>query len=257
MKKKILILILIVVISFVLGLCINYFNKPEEIIEDNSISVIGTIIDITNNLALLKPQGTEITSEIDYIKFYIPEDEILNWVVGDIVKLKYLPGHITENNTIELCSPIESVGKERLFSAENLVPVSNADHRGNGYVFKSFFAYDNSIVLDTFSIQDDLYYKKIITYTEYEEYKKLIPELRTLTENDFINYYLVIAMSKSTDSVYMFNGIEEKEISISLELLKNTSLSKISKTPTYSGVAIVLPNVLDVPVENIEFTIGK
>ena len=245
MKKKIFILILIVVISFVLGLCINYFNKPEEIIEDNSISVIGTIIDIRNNLALLKPQGTEITSEIDYIKFYIPEDEILNWVVGDIVKLKYLPGHITENNTIELCSPIESVGKERLFSAENLVPVSNADHRGNGYVFKSFFAYDNSIVLDTFSIQDDLYYKKII------------PELRTLTENDFINYYLVIAMSKSTDSVYMFNGIEEKENSISLELLKNTSLSKISKTPTYSGVAIVLPNILDVPVENIEFTIGK
>ena len=112
-------------------------------------------------------------------------------------------------------------------------------------------------MLDTFSVQDEFYYKKIISYAEYEEYKKLIPELRTLTENDFINYYLVIAMSKSTDHIYMFNDIEEKENALTLEILKNQTLSNTDKTPVYSGVAIILPNVIDVPVENIELTIGK
>ena len=256
MKKKILILVIIVVISLICGFCINYFSKPAEPVDDGSIAVIGTIMDITDNMASIKPQDKEVTTELDYIKFYLPEGEENSWVVGDIVKAKYLPGHITEKNVIELVS-LESVGKERLFNSANSVPVSNADHRGNGIVFKSFFAYDNSIVLDTFSVQDEFYYKKIISYAEYEEYKKLIPELRTLTENDFINYYLVIAMSKSTDHIYMFNDIEEKEHALTLEILKNQTLSNTDKTPVYSGVAIILPNVIDVPVENIELTIGK
>lgn len=255
MKKKIIVLILIVIISFVLGFCVNHFIKANKTENSNSIFVIGTIVDITDNLATIKPKDAEISSDLDYIKFNIPDNQVSTLVIGDIVKLEYFLDSKADN-FIEIIS-LESIGKERLFNNENLVPVSNADHRGNGYVFKSFFAYDNSIVLDSFNLQDDLYYKKIITYSEYEEYKKLIPELRTLTENDFINYYLVIAMSKSTNYIYMFNDIEEKENSISLELLKNQTLSEASKKPLYSGVAIILPNVLDVPVENIEFTIGK
>lgn len=255
MKKKIFILIIIVIISFILGICINYFNNQKEPV-DNSIAVIGTIVDINNNLASIKPQDTEITSDIDYIKFYLPEGEESSWVIGDIVKAKYLPGHITENNVIELAS-LESIGKERLFNPANQVSVSNADHRGNGIVFKSFFAYDNSLILDTFSTQDNFYYKKITTYAEYEEYKKIIPELRTLTENDFINYYLVIVLSNKTDTTYMFNDIDEKENALSLELLETKILSELSDKPLYSGVAIILPNVLDVPPENINFTLAK
>lgn len=257
MKKKIFILVAIIVISFICGICINYFSKTlVETENDDSIAVIGTIMDITNDVVSIKPQDKEVNSELDYIKFSLPEEELSAWVVGDIVKVKYLPGHITELNFIELLS-IESVGKERLFNSSNNIPVSNADHRGNGIVFKAFFAYDNSISLDTFSTQDEFYYKKVTTYAEYEEYKKLIPELRTLTENDFINYYLVIVMSKSTDSIYMFNDIDEKENALTLEILKTQSLSNLSQTPVYSGVSIILPNVLDVPAENIEFTIAK
>lgn len=255
MKKKLFILIIIILISFALGVCINYFYNKEEPV-DPSIVVIGTIIDINNNLASIKPQDVEITSEIDYIKFYLPEGEEKSWVVGDIVKAHYLPGHITENNIIEL-TYLESIGKERLFDPSKAVPVSNTDHRGNGIVFKSFFAYDNSIILDSFSTKDEFYYKKITTFAEYEEYKKLIPDIRTLTENDFINYYLVIVISKDINSTYMFNDIEEKETEISLEILKGQNLSNHSKSPVYSGVSIILPNVLDVPQDNINFTIAK
>ena len=255
MKKKMFILIIIILISFILGICINYFlNKKEPV--DPTIMVCGTIIDINDNLVTIKPQDIEITSDLDYIKFYLPEGEENSWVIGDIIKAHYLPDHITENNFIEITS-LESIGKERLFDPEKAVPVSNADHRGNGIVFKSFFAYNNSIVLDTFSLKDEFYYKKITTYAEYVEYKKLIPDIRTLTVNDFINYYLVIAMSKDTSSTYMFNDIEEKETEISLEILKGQNLSNLSKSPIYSGVSIILPNVLDVPQENIDFTIAK
>lgn len=254
MKKKILILVIIVVISLVCGFCINYFSKPVEPVDDNSITVIGTIMDITDNMASIKPQDKEVTTELDYIKFYLPEGEENSWVVGDIVKVKYLYGHITEKNVIELVS-LESVGKERLFNSANSVPVSNAEHRGNGTVFKSFFAYDNSIVLDTFSIQDEFYYKKIISYAEYEKYKKLIPELRTLTENDFINYYLVIAMSKDIDYIYMLNDVESEDDSVTLEILKNKTLSEPSQVPTFSGVSVILPNVTEVPTENIKLYI--
>ena len=55
----------------------------------------------------------------------------------------------------------------------------------------------------------------------------------------------------------MFNDIDEKENALSLELLETKILSELSDKPLYSGVAIILPNVLDVPPENINFTLAK
>ena len=86
---------------------------------------------------------------------------------------------------------------------------------------------------------------------EYLDYKALIPELRTLTRDDFINYYLVIAMSTDIDYIYMLNDIEDEENSLSLEILKNKTLSQTTQIPLYTGVSIVLPNTTEVPVENI------
>ena len=101
------------------------------------------------------------------------------------------------------------------------------------------------------------YFKKIISYNDYLKYKELIPELRTLTEDDFVNYYLIIALSKNVDSIYMFNKLEESEESISLEILKNQKLSEQGSTPIYSGVAVILPNITEVPNENIRFVIEE
>ena len=256
MIKKIFILFLFIVFCFGLGLYINYFYDGKTPIIDNSIFLVGTIDDITNNVATLIPQNMTNSSELNYT-FNLPVDEESLWVVGDIVKISYFPENIKDGTNIVKINAIESIGKARLFDPKKAVPVSNADHRGNGIVFKSFFAYDNLIILDSFSTKDEFYYKKITTFAEYEEYKKLVPDIRTLTENDFINYYLVIVMTKDINSTYMFNDIEEKETEISLEILKGQNLSNHSKSPVYSGVSIILPNVLDVPQDNINFTIAK
>ena len=148
--------------------------------------------------------------------------------------------------------------KERLFTQIPDVPVSNSNAATGKIIFKSFFAYNNDIDLTEFSVQDEGYYfKKIISYDDYQKYKELIPELRTLTEDDFINYYLIIALSKNIDSVYMFNKLEELDNSILLKILKNKQLSPQSTSPIYSGIAIVLPNITEVPEQNIKFEIEQ
>ena len=153
---------------------------------------------------------------------------------------------------------VESLKKERQFNSLSDVPVSNSNTHGNKIVFKSFFAYNNTLDLNEFIVaNEELYFKKIISYEEYLKYKELIPELRTLTEDDFVNYYLIIALSKNIDSIYMFDKINESEKQLSLEILKNKKLSNQESTPLYSGVAVILPNITEVPNENIKFVIEE
>lgn len=257
MKKKIFILFVIIVFSFSIGLYMNFVFQKEEKTDDGSIILIGTIEDITNNVATVRPDDDITLDEENYFKFNLPEGEESLWVVGDIIKATYFPENMRDDEKFIDINTLESIGKARLFDPKNLVPVSNADHRGNGIVFKSFFAYDNSIPLETFSIKSDFYYRKITKYSEYEKLKKQIPELRTLTENDFINYYLLIVLSEDINTTYMFNGFTEKEKGLDLEILKGQNLSDLPKKPIYSGLSVVIPNVLDTAAENINFTIAK
>lgn len=165
----------------------------------------------------------------------------------------FLSKHNKDNQNI-----VNEPKKERQFNSLINVPVSNSNGPVGKIVFKSFFAYDNTLDLNNFSSQgEDIYFKKIISYDEYIKYKELIPELRTLTEDDFVNYYLIIALSKNIDSVYMFNRFEESNDSIILNISKNKRLSEQNSIPIYSGVAIILPNITEVPNENIQFKIEQ
>ena len=258
MKNKVVIIVLIVLISFAVGISINYFKNQSELkkLESQYSYVSGTIIELKNNIATLDTKDEEIKNLYEKITFSIPENQKNNWVVGDIVKVNYLPGHISEDGIIEVIS-IESIGKERLFTPAHNIPVSNSDNTGR-IVFKSFFAYNKNISLDLFKVKDDnIYYKKITTYKEYLNYKELIPELRSLTENDFIHYYLVIAMTTDINSIYMFEKINEnsENSTAELEILKTKSLDSTAETPIYSGVSIVLPNVTDYEESSLEFKI--
>lgn len=179
-----------------------------------------------------------------------------------IVLVAFITGiclkHFTSQNNENNSNIVSSPKKERQFNSLSDVPVSNSNGRGNKIVFKSFFAYDDSLDLNEFtSASEELYFKKIISYEEYFKYKELIPELRTLTEDDFVNYYLIIALSKNIDSIYMFNKIEESNESLSLEISRNTRLSETNSTPLYSGVAVILPNITEVQNENIKFKIEQ
>ena len=159
MKNKVVIIVLIVLISFAVGISINYFKNQSELkkLESQYSYVSGTIIELKNNIATLDTKDEEIKNLYEKITFSIPENQKNNWVVGDIVKVNYLPGHISEDGIIEVIS-IESIGKERLFTPAHNIPVSNSDNTGR-IVFKSFFAYNKNISLDLFKVKDDnIYY---------------------------------------------------------------------------------------------------
>ena len=55
----------------------------------------------------------------------------------------------------------------------------------------------------------------------------------------------------------MFNRFEESNDSIILNISKNKRLSEQNSIPIYSGVAIILPNITEVPDENIQFKIEQ
>ena len=171
-----------------------------------------------------------------------------------VIGLNFFISQNADNNS----DVVEKPKVERQFNPLSDVPVSNSNTHGNKIVFKSFFAYDDTLDLNEFTVaNEELYFKKIISYDEYLKYKELIPELRTLTEDDFINYYLIITLSKNIDSIYMFNKIKESDNLLSLEILKNQKLSVQGSTPLYSGVAVILPNITEVPNENIKFIIEE
>lgn len=249
MKNKIIIIILIIAISFLFGFGIhtfkNYLNNKE--IENQYLSITGTVEQILDNIIYLTPDTNSQNQSYAQITFDISKASIQNLVVGDIIKVKYLDEAISEDGFIS--NPIiEQIGKARLFTYTN-TPVSNSESNNSRVIFKSFYAYSNELNLNNFSNQNDFYYKKITSYNEYLKYKELIPELRNLTENDFIYYYLVIVLSQDVEHIYTFEEYKTTENTIDLTILKNKTLSPLDSIPLYSGVAIVLPNVSDFPEE--------
>ena len=64
-------------------------------------------------------------------------------------------------------------------------------------------------------------------------------------------------MTTDINSIYMFEKVNEnsENSSAELEILKTKPLDSTSETPIYSGVSIVLPNVIDYEESSLEFKI--
>lgn len=254
MKKKILIVILIIVLSFVLGLVIHFlatFIKNKEI-EKQYTTIIGVIENIENDYIYILTEDKNFKNNYKQLYFSIPEMSEQTWKIGDKLEIKFHNEHISEDGFI--ANPIlKYLGKARLFTNIANIPVSNSGFLGGNYVFKSFYAYNTSLNIKNFEQKENFYLKKIISYEEYLEYQKIIPEIRTLTEDDFINYYLIILLSTDVENVYTLEGPEENIDSLTLNILKHKSISKptTESEPTYSGVSIVVPNRCDFNIENI------
>lgn len=254
MKKKILILVLIIIVSFCVGIIVHTTKTHIENkkIEEQYRIFTGVVENIENDRAIVIPEDESLKSGYDKIQFSIPEDSEFYLEIGDRLEIKFLHGHISENGSIE--NPIlEYLGKGRLFDNVANIPVSNSGYTAANYVFKSFYVYNNNLKIDEFTNKDNFYLKKIISYEEYLKFKELMPDIRALTENDFVNYYLLIALSSNLDYVYTLEEPKVSENSLDLNILQNKSLSRPTSetTPTYSGVSIVVPNSSDFEIENI------
>lgn len=254
MKKKILFFIILILISFITGILVHHFVSflEKQEIEKKYLSIIGTIDKIyDNNTFYVIPNEQEIKNQYKTIHFSLTENSNTSLIVGDIIKIKYLPENINKNGKIT--SPlIEYLGKTRLFKSNIDTPVSNSTSVPGTAVFKQLKIYNNKLKLNSFTNKDDIYLKKIVSYDEYLKYKKDIPDIRDLTETDFINYYLIIFISIGPDYSYTFEKARPNGDYLDLRVFKHQAISQTENIPTHTGLSIILPNNTDYEVSQMQ-----
>lgn len=254
MKKKILFFTILVIISFGAGILVHHFVSylQTQELEKKYLSITGTIDKIyDNNTFYVIPNEPEIKNQYNTVHFSLTENYDTQFIVGDFIKIKYLPENINKNGKIT--SPVlEHLGKTRLFKSNIDTPVSNSTSEPGTSVFKQLKIYDNKLNLETFTNKDGIYLKKIISYDEYLKYKKEIPDLRDLTETDFINYYLIIFVSIGPNYSYTFEKARPNGDYLDLRVFKHQAISQTENSPTHTGLSIILPNNTDYEISQMQ-----
>lgn len=258
MKKRIIILstilLILIIILAILLILHNTQSNNSIISEENGetySTITGTIDDIYLNKIYIIPDDEDLKNLYEKISFEIPEDTDRTWSIGDIVKVTYIDGNISEKGIIE-SQKLEYLGKTRVFKENITVPVSNSTYPAGTTIFKSFNIYKENIDLEDFILQDELYMKKVDSYNDYLKYKEQFEELRELTEDDFVNYYLVIVISEDNTSTLTFNKTESNNAYLNLHVLQSDSLVDEDNKPYYTGLAIIIPNNTDYSESNIQ-----
>ena len=256
MKKKILIISLIIILSFALGLGIRFltiFIKNKQI-EKNYTTFIGAVENIDDKHVYILSEDESLKKSYEQLYFSISEHPEQTWKIGDKLEIKFHKEFISDDGfmgkTIQ-----KYLGKTRLFKNLADIPVSNSGFLGGNLVNKSIYQYEETFNLDEFTQTDDYFIKKIISYDEYLKYQKLIPEIRSLTEDDFINYYLLVILSTDSSSLYTLNEYDESETGLTLSILKHQTLSSSTQDtkPIFSGLSVVVPNRCDFDLNKITF----
>ena len=257
MKKKILVILLIIILSLALGLGIRFltiFIKNKQI-EKYYITFIGAVEKIDNAYVYVLPEDNNLKNNFEHYYFPISEKSEHAWKIGDRLEVKYHKDFLGQDgfmpNTI-----LKYLGKTRLFRNVANVQVSNSNYSGGNLVFKSFYQYEDKINLEDLTQVNDYLVKKIVSYDEYLTYQELMPELRTLTEDDFVHYHLLVLLSKDASYLYTLEGYDETETDLSLSVLKHATLSspESDKEPLFAGVSVVVPNRCDFDFNKIKIT---
>ena len=248
MKKKVLFFIILILTSFILGLSLHYFVDyfKEKELEKQFLSITGTIDSISNDnkIFYVIPNDNELKSKYNKISFIQTNTLNIELKVGDLIKIKYLPQNIDLKGNIS--EPIiEHLGKARLFKSNIDIAVSNSTYAPGTPVFKQFKVNNKNLNLENFTLTDGIYLKKVTSYQDYLKYKKELPELRDLTEQDFVNYYLIIFISPGFEYSYTFEKIKTYDNSLDLRIFKHQAISNPEEPITHTGLSIILPNNTD------------
>lgn len=137
---------------------------------------------------------------------------------------------------------------ERKFEEKVTVPLSNAKAPIGSTVFNKFSIAED----DKFEIIEDwqqdevtrLKYKKITSYEEYLQIKEKLSEIREMTKEDFINYFMIIVVDIDKEYIPKFerrtSSDNNKTIIFNFYKEKQEDNNVI-----YNGSWIVAPNIDD------------
>ena len=142
----------------------------------------------------------------------------------------------------------------RIFDKEPNVAVSNSNTEPGTCVYKAFNIFENEkMETDKFSIRNELSFKKVISYDEYLKYKSMWNGIRELTQEDFINYYLILVIVKNPnkDKAYTFKRMLVEDGYLNLSITQREANINEKQECVASGIAIIIPNRNDFEEDKI------
>ena len=148
----------------------------------------------------------------------------------------------------------ENTNTSRIFDEEPKVSVSNSNTQPGTCVYKAFNIFKNEKVeTDNFSIRNELSFKKIVSYDEYLKYKNMWSGIRELTQEDFINYYLILVIDKNPnkDKAYNFKRMLVEDGHLNLNIAQREANINEKQECVASGIAIIIPNRTDFEEDKI------
>lgn len=125
--------------------------------------------------------------------------------------------------------------------------LSNSKAPEGEIVFKNFNISNNEeeIQFSSWESLDNIFYKKITTYSEYKKLMDNYSDLRTLTETDFDNYFAVVIVSEERSLNYKYITYENDILNINIDSNKENN-----RDFKYKGLVIIISN------EKNEYSIG-
>lgn len=128
------------------------------------------------------------------------------------------------------------------------IPVSNSgDAPASSFVFSPFYVLNTEDTAFTMSYSGDFRIDKITTYERYLRYKERWGNLRELTREDFIHYYLLLAVvTNDASNIYTVKGMENTDILVQ-KINKHPNVEELA----YTGIAIIIPNTNDMEESEI------
>lgn len=154
----------------------------------------------------------------------------------------------------------ENANTDRIFDKEPIVAVSNSNTEPGTCVYKAFNVLKTEeLQINEFSVRDELCFKKIISYNEYLKYKNMWSGIRELTQEDFINYYLILVIDKNPnkDKAYTFKRMLVDDGHLNLNIAQREANTNEKQEYCASGIAIIIPNRTDFEEDKINIVLDK
>lgn len=154
----------------------------------------------------------------------------------------------------------DNTNTSRIFDEEPKVSVSNSNTQPGTCVYKAFNVLENEkMETDNFLIRNELNFKKIVSYDEYLKYKNMWSGIRELTQEDFINYYLILVIDKNPnkDKAYTFKRLLVEDGYLNLNITEREKNINEEQSRIASGIAIIIPNRTDFEEGKINIVLDK
>lgn len=148
--------------------------------------------------------------------------------------------------------------QERKFEKEVTTPLSDSKAPAGAFVYNTFkiTTSDNYNLIKDWENDDktELRYIKITSYNEYTKVKESIGNLRKMTKEDFINYFMIIVVNEDISYIPKFEKLQHNNKNSEKADLIFHKQKQEEKDYVYNGSWVIMANKYDKYELNIKYS---